>query len=139
MKLVLENKRLYLDHRKGTPLTYNSISLKTPYKESENELYVKINDLPFVKVNKVFSIPESEIKKKSIVITLKVKHKETLKTSLFKTDPITAQTVTHLGEGVRDKHASTLDALAARITELERKYKLLAQSVVEIGKQGEWL
>lgn len=139
MKLILKNKRLYLDLPKGTPLTYNSVQLNTPYKPSEYDLYIKVNELPFVKVSKTFSIPETEKNKKELVLALKAKHKETLKTSVYKTDPITIKTITHLGEGVRDKHATTLDALAERLTRLERKYKLLAESVVEIGKQGEWL
>ena len=138
MELMVVNKNLVLTNPNKQPLVNKQIKVKTD-KTKTHQYYIQINELPFVEFKNEFTIPDSELDKSKISFALKVMNKQTRNTEIYKSDPITAQNILFLGDGPQQQYPETLNNLVKRLTELERKVKLIAESVVEIGKRGEWL
>lgn len=138
MELMVVNKNLVLTNPNKQPLVNKRIKVKTD-KTKTHQYYIQINELPFVEFKNEFTIPDNELDKSRISFALKVMNKQTRNTEIYKSDPITAQNILFLGDGPQQQYPETLNNLVKRLTELERKVKLIAESVVEIGKRGEWL
>jgi hypothetical protein len=138
MELMVVNKNLVLTNPNKQPLVNKQIKVKTD-KTKTHQYYIQINELPFVEFKNEFTIPDSELDNSRISFALKVMNKQTRNTEIYKSDPITAQNILFLGDGPQQQYPETLNNLVKRLTELERKVKLIAESVVEIGKRGEWL
>jgi len=138
MELMVVNKNLVLTNPNKQPLVNKRIKVNTD-KTKTHQYYIQINELPFVEFKNEFTIPDSELDKSRISFALKVMNKQTRNTEIYKSDPITAQNILFLGDGPQQQYPETLNNLVKRLTELERKVKLITESVVEIGKQGEWL
>ena len=139
MELKIYDKILVLENPHKAAVFKNKIKVNINYPLSKYQRYIKIDDMPYVEIKEDFVIPPEVRDNKEIRFTLKVMNKETLSTQVFKTDPIKAERLLYLGNTEKEQYPETLGNLVKRLTELERKVKLIAESVVEIGKKGEWL
>lgn len=139
MELKIYDKILVLENPRKTAAIKDKVKVSVSYPLEQYDRYIKVDNMPYVQVKDEFIIPSEVRDNKAITFTLKIVNKETLKTQVFKSESIKAERVLFLGNTDQEQYPETLGNLVKRLTELERRVKLIAESVIELGKKGEWL
>jgi hypothetical protein len=140
MKLYLKDGWAYLMGQGYVPKQNLPVEIDVPdFNINDYKMSVKINDQPSRSCTKSFSINVTELEKPQLKIQVKVTHKKSGVSQVFKMDPLDLRESILIGNNLEHRYPSTITELKEEVKALKHTVKIIRTAVIDIGKRGELL